>query len=85
MSTQGEDGAWPSENELESSKQQKSKNAIPVIASASASAADPASLGNSSLDGVALELQQLSAVAQALSSGQASTSNAKVSAGIAAE
>lgn len=79
FSLQGEDGGWPSEEELQNSKQQRSKNAIPVIATASDSAAAPTPLGDSSLDGLTVELPQLSALTQALNDGQASSSNRQVS------
>lgn len=73
ITLQGPDGSWPAASELQASKQQRSKNAIPVIATASISAADSSSLGNvTSLDGVAVDLQQSPSLAQSLSSHQAS-------------
>ena len=81
VTPQGPDGSWPSASELEASKQQRSKNAIPVIATASTSAADPSSLiSNTSLDGVAVDLQQSASLAQSLSSHQARQANTQIQA-----
>ncbi len=78
---QGSDDALPSSSEVEQAKQQRSKNAIPVIASlASDPTLDASSLRSMDLDGIALTPTQLPTIAQSFGSSQASSADAQVQA-----
>ena len=78
---QGRDDELPSEAEFQQAKQQRSKNAIPVIASIPAdSNLDASSLRSTDLDGLALTSTQIPHIAQAFASSQSSSTDAQIQA-----
>lgn len=78
---QGTDSNLPSSSEVQKAKQQRSKNAIPIIASLTADTdLDASSLCSTDLDGIALTSTQLPAVAKSFASSTASSADAQVQA-----
>ena len=78
---QGLDGDLPSAQEAQQAKEQRSKNAIPVIASIPDGAnLDASSLRSMDLDGVALTPAQIPAIAQSFANSQATSADAQVQA-----
>lgn len=79
---QGTEGDLPSSSEVQKAKQQRSKNAIPIIASipADTDLLDASSLCSTDLDGIALTSAQLPSVAQSFASSTASSADAQVQA-----
>ena len=71
----------PSSSDIQKAKQQRSKNAIPIIASIPGiDGLDASSLGNTDLDGIALTSAQLPSVAQSFASSNTSSADAQVQA-----
>lgn len=78
---QGNGDELPSMTDFQQAKQQRSKNAIPIIASIPAdSNLDASSLRSTDLDGVALTSAQIPSVAQSFASSQSSNTDAQVQA-----
>ncbi|KAL3157911.1 hypothetical protein ABBQ32_012318 [Trebouxia sp. C0010 RCD-2024] len=79
---EGTEGDLPSSSEVQKAKQQRSKNAIPIIASipADTDLLDASSLCSTDLDGIALTSAQLPSVAQSFASSTASSADAQVQA-----
>ena len=78
---QGTADNLPSSSDVQKAKQQRSKNAIPIIASIPAvDDLDASPLGSTDLDGIALTSAQLPSVAQSFASSNASSADAQVQA-----
>jgi len=78
---QGTDADLPTASEVQKAKEQRSKNAIPVIVSISSdSAQDCSSLRSADLDGIACSSSQLSSISQSFGNSQAESADAQVQA-----
>ena len=78
---QGNGDELPSSTDFQQAKQQRSKNAIPIIASIPAeSNLDAHSLRSTDLDGIALTSAQIPSIAQSFASSQSSSTDAQVQA-----
>ena len=78
---QGADTELPTASEVQKAKEQRSKNAIPVIVSvASAAPLDASPLRSADLDGVALSPTQLASVSQSFARSQDTSVDAQVQA-----
>ena len=79
LAFQGTDSQLPTKEDIQAAKQQRSKNAIPVIAFMSADA-DASALRQTDLDGIALAPALLPSLAQSFGKSQASATDAQVQA-----